>query len=256
MATLRRFPGGVFRAFLPQPRNVVGGRSAAVAHDSRRLGALRRAPHGAVPGAHPAAHAGRIRASHCRRASSSRRRAANPNVSTESSSPVTATRRCACLPIRRRWSVRCWALSATSATTCCCIPIRVCCRVAGSPGPRGTTTCPVRIARHGARRRHVQHEHPAAPQTRTPLLVTLNMAQRVDPARVIRHSRYEHPVFTPAAVAAQARQAEINGAQSRLLLRRLLAFRLPRGWRRQRARCARSFPPRSNMHSALYTGSA
>ena len=48
--------------------------------------------------------------------------------------------------------------------------------------------------------------------TRTPLLVTLNMTQRVDPARVIRTLAYEHPVFTPAAVAAQARQAEINGA--------------------------------------------
>jgi predicted NAD/FAD-binding protein len=48
--------------------------------------------------------------------------------------------------------------------------------------------------------------------TRTPLLVTLNMADRVDPKRVIRELSYEHPVFTPEAVAAQARQAEINGA--------------------------------------------
>ncbi|HEU5133873.1 MAG TPA: FAD-dependent oxidoreductase [Steroidobacteraceae bacterium] len=48
--------------------------------------------------------------------------------------------------------------------------------------------------------------------TRTPLLVTLNMADRVDERRVIRRMSYEHPVFTAAAVAAQARQAEINGA--------------------------------------------
>ena len=37
-------------------------------------------------------------------------------------------------------------------------------------------------------------------------------ARRIDPARVLRQLAYEHPVFTPAAVAAQARQAEINGA--------------------------------------------
>lgn len=51
-------------------------------------------------------------------------------------------------------------------------------------------------------------------RTRTPLLVTLNMADRIDPARVIRQMTYEHPVFTREAVAAQGRQAEINGAQA------------------------------------------
>jgi hypothetical protein len=49
-------------------------------------------------------------------------------------------------------------------------------------------------------------------QSRTPLLVTLNMADRIDPAHMIRQMSYEHPVFSPEAVAAQARQAEINGA--------------------------------------------
>jgi len=49
-------------------------------------------------------------------------------------------------------------------------------------------------------------------QTNTPLLVSLNMNDRIDPARVIRQLAYEHPVFTPDAVAAQSRQAEINGA--------------------------------------------
>jgi predicted NAD/FAD-binding protein len=48
--------------------------------------------------------------------------------------------------------------------------------------------------------------------TRTPLLVSLNLADRVDPARVIRELAYEHPVFTREAVAAQARHAEIDGA--------------------------------------------
>jgi predicted NAD/FAD-binding protein len=46
-----------------------------------------------------------------------------------------------------------------------------------------------------------------------PLLVTLNRAAAVDPARVIRRMSYAHPVFTPASVAAQARQRELNGAR-------------------------------------------
>jgi len=48
--------------------------------------------------------------------------------------------------------------------------------------------------------------------TRVPLLVSLNLSDRIDEARVIREMMYEHPVFTPAAVAAQERHAEIDGA--------------------------------------------
>jgi predicted NAD/FAD-binding protein len=48
--------------------------------------------------------------------------------------------------------------------------------------------------------------------SRTPLLVSLNLSDRIDPRHVIRELRYEHPVFTREAVAAQSRQAEINGA--------------------------------------------
>ncbi len=44
-----------------------------------------------------------------------------------------------------------------------------------------------------------------------PFLVTLNRGESIDPAKVIKRISYEHPLFTPAAVAAQARQAEING---------------------------------------------
>jgi uncharacterized protein len=51
-------------------------------------------------------------------------------------------------------------------------------------------------------------------QSRTPLLVTLNMSDRIDPSQMIRQMSYEHPVFTREAVAAQSRQAEINGAQA------------------------------------------
>lgn len=44
-----------------------------------------------------------------------------------------------------------------------------------------------------------------------PLLVTLNRTADIDPARILRRLHYQHPLFTPAATAAQARQAEING---------------------------------------------
>jgi predicted NAD/FAD-binding protein len=46
-----------------------------------------------------------------------------------------------------------------------------------------------------------------------PLLVTLNRTDEIDPARVLRRITYHHPLFTPASVAAQARQREINGVQ-------------------------------------------
>lgn len=46
-----------------------------------------------------------------------------------------------------------------------------------------------------------------------PFLVTLNCAEAIDPARVLRRFSYEHPLFTPAAVAAQSRQRELNGAR-------------------------------------------
>ena len=49
-------------------------------------------------------------------------------------------------------------------------------------------------------------------QSRTPLLVTLNLSDRIDERRVIRALDYAHPVFTTEAVAAQSRHAEIDGA--------------------------------------------
>ena len=47
-----------------------------------------------------------------------------------------------------------------------------------------------------------------APET---FLVTLNTAEAIDPARIIRRCNYSHPVFSAAAVAAQQRHSEING---------------------------------------------
>ena len=38
------------------------------------------------------------------------------------------------------------------------------------------------------------------------------MSDRIHERCVIRDMSYEHPVFTPEAVAAQSRHAEINGA--------------------------------------------
>jgi predicted NAD/FAD-binding protein len=46
----------------------------------------------------------------------------------------------------------------------------------------------------------------------TPFLVTLNRSDAIDPERIIKRMTYEHPLFTPASVAAQARQRELNGA--------------------------------------------
>jgi predicted NAD/FAD-binding protein len=47
----------------------------------------------------------------------------------------------------------------------------------------------------------------------TPLLVTLNHGEAVDPDKILRKMTYHHPVFTPAAIAAQRRHAEIDGAR-------------------------------------------
>ncbi len=46
----------------------------------------------------------------------------------------------------------------------------------------------------------------------TDYLVSLNMTDRIDPAKVIETIDYSHPVFTPEGVAAQARHMEISGA--------------------------------------------
>jgi predicted NAD/FAD-binding protein len=47
--------------------------------------------------------------------------------------------------------------------------------------------------------------------TQNTYLVTLNNTDAVDPDSILKRLRYDHPVYTPAGVAAQSRQAEING---------------------------------------------
>ncbi|HEY5810195.1 MAG TPA: FAD-dependent oxidoreductase [Povalibacter sp.] len=42
--------------------------------------------------------------------------------------------------------------------------------------------------------------------------VTLNRSDAIDPAKVIGRYTYHHPLFSAAAVAAQSRQSELNGA--------------------------------------------
>lgn len=48
--------------------------------------------------------------------------------------------------------------------------------------------------------------------TRTTYCVSLNLEEEIDPRRVIARFDFEHPLFTRAAVAAQARHAEVSGA--------------------------------------------
>ena len=48
-------------------------------------------------------------------------------------------------------------------------------------------------------------------QAQQTFLVTLNNSAAIDPDRVIARLGYDHPVFTRAGIAAQRRQADING---------------------------------------------
>jgi predicted NAD/FAD-binding protein len=44
--------------------------------------------------------------------------------------------------------------------------------------------------------------------------VTLNGTADIDPARILKRLVYHHPLYTPAGVAAQARQAELNAGRT------------------------------------------
>lgn len=47
-----------------------------------------------------------------------------------------------------------------------------------------------------------------------PIVVTLNRSDDIDPAKVLRRLRYQHPLQTPGSVAAQARKADIQGQRN------------------------------------------
>ena len=44
-------------------------------------------------------------------------------------------------------------------------------------------------------------------------LVSLNSDDRIDPARILRRFRYDHPVFEDAGVTAQRSVPEVNGSR-------------------------------------------
>jgi predicted NAD/FAD-binding protein len=44
-------------------------------------------------------------------------------------------------------------------------------------------------------------------------LVTLNRSEAIDPAKMLRRIQYDHPMYTAAGVAAQARHAEVSGVR-------------------------------------------
>lgn len=50
--------------------------------------------------------------------------------------------------------------------------------------------------------------------TRRPYLVSLNMSDRIAASKVLGHFQYDHPVYTPAGVAAQRRHADISGVRN------------------------------------------
>ncbi|MCY7353634.1 MAG: FAD-dependent oxidoreductase [Lysobacter sp.] len=47
-----------------------------------------------------------------------------------------------------------------------------------------------------------------------PIVVTLNRSAEIDPGRILRRLRYQHPLQTLASVAAQARKVEIQGQRN------------------------------------------
>ena len=49
--------------------------------------------------------------------------------------------------------------------------------------------------------------------TKQTFLVTLNNSDAINPDKIIKRLSYDHPVFTPSGIAAQQRQADINGVK-------------------------------------------
>jgi len=68
------------------------------------------------------------------------------------------------------------------------------------------------VLRHDQRQAAVTYHMNTLQQLEAPVqfCVTLNNSDAIDPGRVLKRLTYYHPVYTPAGVAAQKRQAEIN----------------------------------------------
>ena len=85
-----------------------------------------------------------------------------------------------------------------------------CCRAAAAPGPRGTAIC----CREAVGRTTITYHMNRLQSLRADreLLVTLNLAERIDPATVIGEYRFDHPVYTRAGIA---RAGPLGGDQRR-----------------------------------------
>ena len=156
------------------------------------------------------------------------------------SSPATATRRWRLLADADAAGARGPRRdSATRRTRRCCTPTRA---AAARAARLGGVELP-RAARDRAQR--------------VALTYNMNILQRLDARRdLLRHAEPQRrhrsgedpasassttiPLFTPAGVAAQRAAARDQRRAAHLLLRRLLALRLPRGRRGERARRARA----------------
>ena len=61
-----------------------------------------------------------------------------------------------------------------------------------------------------------------------PFIVTLNGTNVVDPEKMLRRIRYDHPVYTHASrLRRSARKPEIQGQRTDLVCRRVLGLGLP-----------------------------
>ena len=240
-ASMLQFPARFFVRFLHNHGMLTVDDRPAWRTVTRRLGALRREARRAVPRPHPTRDAGRAGAAHRRR----RGREARGQEAQRYDAVFLACHsdqalRAAGRP-ERRPSARCSARFRTRRTRPCCTPTRACCRAGAARGPRGTTTCgrtsgPVALTYNMNILQRLE-----APE---PFLVTLNRTDAIDPARVL--APHDLP---PSALHAGVGGRAGAGTRDRrraahVLLRRLLAQRLPRGRRR------RAHSPRARVTSA------
>ena len=146
-----------------------------------------------------------------------RRRTGGPgrrrSSSTTSWWPPTATRLCVCCRTRTGWRARRSVPSATNPTGPPSTPTPACCRAIGGLGPAGTTTGLHADTDQATLTYHL-NQLQAIPST-TPVLVTLNQDDAIDPELVLARMDYAHPVLDPGTVAAQRRhgRSTVPGAR-------------------------------------------
>ncbi len=82
-----------------------------------------------------------------------------------------------------------------------------------APRARAAWNYHVRGAAHGGCAITYDMNVLQALKSRRRYLVSLNLGDRIDPALALARFDYEHPLYTPAAIAAQRRHAEISGVR-------------------------------------------